>query len=167
MMRSKKTINHAEALEKARKLCSTEEKCRYDVRKKLFDWGVNSGDTEKIINQLVADKFLDEWRFARMFASGKFRNNKWGKIKISYELIRKNIARNIIEDALRRIDAEEYLEVLKKELLKKQRSISADDDWDLKAKLHRYASSKGYENELINQVLDDIIAISSPYQGQE
>ncbi len=155
-MRSKKTINHAEALEKARKFCSAEEKCLYDVRKKLFDWGVNSGDTEKIINQLVADKFLDEWRFARLFAGGKFRNNKWGKIKISYELVRKNIARNIIEDALIRIDEDEYINVLKKELEKKQKSISAEDDLHLKAKLHRYASSKGFENDLINQVLESI-----------
>lgn len=158
-MHVKKKINHAEALEKARKLCALEERCRYDVRKKLFDWGVNSGDTEKIINQLVDDKYLDEWRFARMFAGGKFRNNKWGKVKITYELIRKNIAKNIIEDAIRRIDEEEYTEALKKELAKKQRSISAGDVAELKAKLHRFASSKGYEYDLINKVLDDMIVI--------
>ncbi|MFO7924401.1 MAG: regulatory protein RecX [Bacteroidales bacterium] len=160
-MHSKKIINQSEALEKARKLCATEERCRYDVRKKLFDWGVSSGDTERIINQLAADKFLDEWRFARMFAGGKFRNNKWGKIKISYELLRKNIAKNVIEDALRRIDENEYAEVLRKELIKKRKSISADDDWQLKAKLHRYASSKGYENDLINEILEDVIALSN------
>jgi regulatory protein len=161
-MHLKKTINHAEALDKARKLCAVEERCRYDIRKKLFDWGISSGDTEKIINQLVADKFLDEWRFARMFAGGKFRINKWGKTKISYELLRKNIAKNIIEDALRRIEGEEYTEVLKKELLKKQKSISAGDDWELKVKLHRFASSKGFEDEVIEKVLDDLIAISEP-----
>jgi regulatory protein len=153
----KKTINHTEALNKAKKLCAEDEKCRYDVRKKLFDWGVNSGDTEKIINQLMEEKFLDEWRFARLFASGKFRNNKWGKVKITYELLRKNIARNIIEDAIRRIDDNEYLDALKNELVKKQRSISANDESGLKSKLHSFASSKGYEFELINQVLDDMI----------
>ena len=163
MMHLKKTINREEALDKARKLCSVEEKCRYDIRKKLFDWGINSGDTEKIINQLVDDKFLDEWRFARQFASGKFRNNKWGKVKISYELIRKNIARNIIEDAIRRIEEDEYIEALKKELVKKQRSISADDEQTLKDKLHRFASSKGFEYDLINQVLDDMIAIKDSW----
>jgi regulatory protein len=153
----KKTINHTEALNKAKKLCAEDEKCRYDVRKKLFDWGVNSGDTEKIINQLMEEKFLDEWRFARLFASGKFRNNKWGKVKITYELLRKNIARNIIEDAIRRIDDNEYLDALKNELVKKQRSIVANDESGLKSKLHSYASSKGYEFELINQILDDMI----------
>ena len=155
----KKTINHTEALNKAKKLCADEEKCRYDIRKKLFDWGVNSGDTEKIINQLMEEKFLDEWRFARLFASGKFRNNKWGKLKITYELLRKNIAKNIIEDAIRRIDDVEYLDVLKKELIKKQRSVNAVDELGLKAKLHSYASSKGYEYDLINQILDDMIVI--------
>lgn len=159
-MHLKKTITHAEALDKARKLCAAEEKCRFDIRKKLFDWGVSSGDTEKIINELVAEKFLDEWRFARLFAMGKFHNNKWGKIKISYELLRKNIAKNTIEDALRRIDDEEYAEVLRKELLKKQRSIPTDDNQELKEKLHRFASSKGYEYDIIEKVLDDLIVIS-------
>jgi regulatory protein len=159
-MHLKKTITHADALDKARKLCAAEEKCRYDIRKKLFDWGVSSGDTEKIINELVAEKFLDEWRFARLFAVGKFQNNKWGKIKISYELLRKNIPKNIIEDALRRIDEEEYAEALRKELLKKQRSIPTDDNLELKAKLHRFASSKGYEYDIIEKVLDDLIVIS-------
>lgn len=161
-MSLKKTISHADALDKIRKLCAAEEKCRYDVRKKLFDWGVSSGDTEKIINSLVEEKFVDEWRFARLFAGSKFRHNKWGKIKISYELTRKNIAKNVIEDAIRRIDENEYLDVLRKELKKKQKSISAGDDWELRAKLHRYASSKGYETEIINKVLDSMIAISHP-----
>lgn len=159
-MCAKRTINYAEALEKARNLCAIEERCRYDVRKKLFDWGANSGDTEKIINQLIEDKYLDEWRFARMFAGGKFRNNRWGKVKISYELIRKNISKKIIEDALRRIDETEYIEILKKELLKKQRSIKVENNFELKIKLHRYASSKGFENDVINNVLDDMIDIN-------
>lgn len=166
-MNLRKTIDHQEALEKARKLCSVEEKCRFDVRKKLFDWGVSSGNTEKIINQLIADKFIDEWRYARLYAGGKFRNNKWGKIKISHELLRKNIAKNVIEDALRRIDENEYMELLKKELSKKQKSISAGSDFELKAKLHRYASSKGFEYETINKVLDDLIAAGDqPESGQ-
>jgi regulatory protein len=78
-MHLKKTITHAEALDKARKLCAAEEKCRFDIRKKLFDWGVSSGDTEKIINELVADKFLDEWRFARLFAVGNSTITNGGK----------------------------------------------------------------------------------------
>lgn len=159
-MCARKTINHAEALEKARKLCATEEKCRYDIRKKLFDWGVNSGDTEKIINQLIDDKYLDEWRFSRSFAGGKFRNNKWGRVKISYELIRKNISKHIIEDALRRIDDNEYVEVLKKELAKKRRSFKSEDSLEVKSKLHRYANSKGYEHEIIDLVLDDLIVVA-------
>ncbi len=158
-MRLKKTIDHAAALERARKLCAVEERCRYDLRKKLFDWGVNSGNTEKIINQLIDDKFIDERRFARMFAGGKFRNNRWGRIKISCELLRKNIAKNIIEDAVRSINEQEYIEGLKKELVKKRKSISAQDDWELRGKLHRFASSKGYENDVINQVLDDLITV--------
>ncbi len=156
-MNPKKQISTDEALDKIKKLCSAEEKCCQEVRKKLFNLGINSADAEKIINHLIDEKYIDEWRYARMFASGKFRNNKWGKIKIRYELLRKNIAENIIEDATRRIDGQDYKNLLKKELLKKQKSVSANNSTEIKGKLHRFASSKGFEYEVITRVLEEIV----------
>ncbi len=155
-MSSKNPLSPSEALEKVQKLCSAEEKCCQDVRKKLFNMGVNSANAEKIINHLTAEKFIDEWRYAKMFASGKFKNNKWGKIKIRYELLRKNIPENIIEDALRRIEPVEYFQILKKELQKKQKSVSANNMAETKAKLYRFANSKGFENDVISKVIEEI-----------
>lgn len=161
-MSHKNPLSTSEALEKVQKLCSAEEKCCQDVRKKLFNMGVNSANAEKIINQLTDEKFIDEWRYARMYVSGKFKNNKWGKIKIRYELLRKNIPENIVEDALRKIETFEYLQLLKKELKKKQKSVSANNNSEeTKAKLYRFASSKGFESEVISKVLDEILHAES------
>ncbi len=156
-MKPKTPLSTDEALEKVQKLCSAEEKCSQDVRKKLFNMGINSANAEKIIHQLTEEKYIDERRYAKSFASGKFKNNKWGKIKIKHELLRKKIPDNIIEDALRRIDPDEYLELLKNLLVKKQKSVSANNTYEIKGKLHRFANSKGFESDIISEVLDEIV----------
>lgn len=154
---TKNNLSFQEALLKAQKLCSVEEKCKSDVRKKLFDWGVNSENTEKVITQLIQENFIDERRFAKAFSKDKLRLNKWGKIKIAFELNQKKLPRNAIQEAVSLIDENEYFEVLKKETLKKLRSLNDKDPFIMKGKLHRYASSKGFENEVIFKVLEEVI----------
>ena len=158
MSNTKKQLSFQEALLKAQKLCSTEEKCRSDVRKKLFDWGVASGDTEKILNNLTAENFIDERRYAKSFARDKMRFNKWGKLKISFELNQRKLPKNVILEAVSLIDENEYFELLKKETLKKMRSLNDKDPYVMKGKLHRFASSKGFENDVIFLVMDELMA---------
>jgi regulatory protein len=157
MSSTKNHLTFQEALLKAQNLCSTEEKCKSDVRKKLFDWGVASDATEKIIAQLIAENFIDERRFARSFTRDKMRLNKWGKLKISFELNQRKLPKNVIIEAVSLIDENEYFELLKKETKKKLRSLNDKDPWVKKGKLHRYASSKGFESEMIFKVLDDVM----------
>lgn len=157
MSSSKNHLTVQEALLKVQKLCSTEEKCRSDVRKKLFDWGITSENTEKIIDGLISENYIDERRYAKSFTKDKLRLNKWGKIKISFELNQKKLPRNVIVAAISLIDDKEYFELLKKETRKKLRSLRDKDPYVLKGKLHRYASSKGFENEIIFNVLDEVL----------
>ncbi len=157
MNSTKNQLTFQEALLKAQKLCSTEEKCKSDVRKKLFDWGINSENTEKVITQLMQENFIDERRFAKAFSKDKLRLNKWGKIKIAFELSQRKLPRNVIQEAVSLIDEKEYFELLKKETLKKLRSLNDKDPFVMKGKLHRYASSKGFENEVIFKVLDEVL----------
>jgi len=157
MNSTKNQLTFQEALLRAQKLCSAEEKCKSDVRKKLFDWGINSENTEKVIAQLLQENFIDERRFAKAFSKDKMRLNKWGKIKIAFELNQKKLPRNVIQEAVSLIDEAEYLEVLKKETLKKLRSLNDKDPFVMKGKLHRFASSKGFENEVIFKVLDEVL----------
>jgi regulatory protein len=154
----KNQLTIQEALLKAQKLCSAEEKCRSDIRKKLFDWGISSGDTEKIISKLTEEKFIDERRYARSFTRDKLTLNKWGKLRISFELNQKKLPKNVILEAVSLIDENEYLELLKKETQKKLRSIPDKDPMVKKAKLHRFASSKGFENDVIFMVLDEVLS---------
>ena len=156
MQKTEKQISAKEALVKAQNLCARSEKCKADIRKKLYDWKTSVSDIENIINQLIEDKFIDELRFAEYFVRDKFRFNKWGRIKIEFALKQKQIPSDIIRKALEQIDEEEYHENIKNELLKKQKSIKDKDIYKIKEKLLRFAQSRGYELELSKNMIDNI-----------
>ena len=141
------------------KLCSLSEKCEQDVRKKLTEWKLSIENREKIITFLKEEKYLDEMRFARFFAQDKHRFGKWGKSKIIFALKNKGISPEVIDEAIKNIDFENYSEQLKSLLASKFKSIKYKNLYDAKAKLYRFGMSRGFENELVLKVIDNIIDI--------
>lgn len=91
-------------LRRAAAYCSTAERCIQDVQKKIQAAGLTSEEGERIIARLLQEKFIDESRFSGYFVNDKLRFNKWGRIKIAYELHKKNIPASIRSEALERID---------------------------------------------------------------
>jgi len=149
-------ITPKQALARIQKICSIQEKCSFDVRRKLSDWEFENMAIEKIINSLIEDKFVDDNRFAKSFVREKFRINKWGRIKITYALKQKRIPESTIGLALEEIEEEEYLHVLETELIKKKKSIKAKNQFDLKGKLLRFGQSKGFETENIIRIIQNL-----------
>jgi len=150
-------ITPKQALARIQKICSNQEKCSFDVRRKLFDWGFENMAIEKIINSLIDDKFVDDNRFAKSFVREKFRFNNWGRIKITYALKQKRIPESTINLSLEEIEEEEYLHVLETELIKKKKSIKAKNQFDLKGKLLRFGQSKGFEFECVMRIIERLI----------
>jgi len=150
-------IDYQEALSKATKLCSLSEKCEQDIRAKLDEWQLSIENIEKIIAYLKEEKYLDEMRFTRFFAQDKHRFAKWGKSKIIFMLKNKGVSSEAIEEAVKNIDFENYSEQLKSLLTSKLQGIKYKNLYDAKAKLYRFGMSKGFENELVLKVIDEII----------
>ena len=142
-----------EAISKANRYCSVQERCVIDIQKKLKQWGVEEVDTDDIIEQLIKDNFLNEERFVDTFVISKFNLNKWGKIKIRYELVIKKIPERLIQSGLDKIDEQEYHSVLKKIILKKKGEIKETDIYKANKKVATFAISKGYEPELVWDVI--------------
>jgi regulatory protein len=151
-------IQYQKALSKAMELCSRSEKCISEIGEKLKAWGVDTSDSDKIIHELVKQKFIDEERYARAFVRDKYRFNQWGRIKIQFMLKGKQIPANVIENAFCEIDEEAYLQVLVGLLRQKQRSIKAATEHERNAKLIRFAQSRGFEYESITHALKKIKA---------
>jgi regulatory protein len=143
------------ALNKAMAQCSHREYCCEDIRNKLKSWGVGSADSEKIIDVLLRENFINESRYAKAFVKDKFNYNKWGKIKIASNLRIKKIPADIIGAALDSIDYDAYTKLLSDLITTHRKSVKAKNKYDLKAKLLRYGLSKGFESSLLYDILND------------
>ncbi len=150
-----KIITPLVAIEKAKKYCAYQERAHIEVRKKLYEWGMDEENVEGIISKLITEGFINEERFAISFARGKFRIKKWGKNKIKTELKKRKITEYCINKALSEIDGKEYLKTLKEVILKKEREINEKNVIKRKYKLSQYAIARGFEPELVWSVINN------------
>ncbi|HJB73978.1 regulatory protein RecX [Barnesiella sp. An22] len=152
-----KILTPPEALHRAAALCSSAEHCTADIREKLARWGVTEADSRTIIDRLVQERFIDEQRYAVAFVKDKFRFSGWGRIKMRYALQQKRIDGSDIDHALATLDEEQYNDRLLELLQAKSRSIRDDDPEARRAKLFRFATSRGFESALIFNALKQVV----------
>jgi regulatory protein len=150
-----KITDEKTALAKAEHYCAYQERSQQEVRDKLYEWGLYSNMVEQVITQLIAENFLNEERFANAYTRGKFNQKGWGKNKIKQGLKFKRVSDPLIKKALNSINGDDYLLMLHKLIQKKAILLSEEDAYKRKYKLHQYALSRGYENDLISDVLKD------------
>ncbi|MFO0505660.1 MAG: regulatory protein RecX, partial [Chryseotalea sp.] len=89
-----------QAKQKIYRYCAYQERCHQEVKQKLAEFALDSDTIEEIIGHLIAEGFLNEERFARTFASGKFRLKQWGKVRITRELESRNVSAYCIKAGL-------------------------------------------------------------------
>ena len=142
-----------DALRKAAMFCAYQERTQQEVRERLKEWGIFGDDAEEVIAELIQQNYLNEERFAKSFAGGKFRVKGWGRRKIKQQLQQRGISGYNLDQAMKEIAPDDYRETLTDLLEKKRQSLSDDNPLIVKQKLVRYALSKGYESELIFTVL--------------
>lgn len=150
----KQSLDKKEALNKCTNLCSKAEYSVFDIKEKLFRWGVENDIQEEIIEYLCKNSYINEARYAECFVSEKFRLSHWGRIKIGYALRQKRVAEQHISSAFEVIDEEHYFETLKK--LIQSKSKGDISDFKKRASVYNFAISRGFEPELINRALKEI-----------
>lgn len=142
------------ALVKMQNWCAYQERCQQETRDKLYEFGLWPDAVENIISKLIEDNFINEERFAIQFARGKFNIKKWGRIKIRIELKQRKISDYCLKKALQQIDEEAYIQTLKKLIDLKRKSINEKNPIKLKYKILTYVAGKGYEKDLIMDILN-------------
>lgn len=142
-----------DALRKAASFCAYQERTQQEVRDRLNEWDVYGDEAEAVIAELISQNYLNEERFAKSFAGGKFRVKGWGKRKIQQHLKQRGITGYNLDQAMKEIAPADYRQTLADLLDKKRQSLRDDNPLVIKQKLVRYAISKGYETDLIFAVL--------------
>ena len=153
----KKYISENEALIKAASFCAYQERCHKEVLEKLADLGIYGLDADEMLLRLIQDNYVNEERFAKAYAGGKFRVKQWGKQKIMRELKMREVSDYCIAEALKEIEEADYQETLSKILEQKYKTVKAMNELQRKHKTAQYAISRGFESQLIWQLLGDVL----------
>jgi len=136
-------------LTKAQKYCAYRERCQKEVRQRLNTWGVKGELAEQTIASLITKGFIDEERFARIFAGGKFRIKRWGRVKITNELKQRNITPYCIKAGMEEIEEEDYIKTLEYLMEKKAGEYKDRNVFIKNKKVATYCINKGYESEIV------------------
>lgn len=143
-------------LPKLEKFCAYQDRCRSEVIQKMRRIQVPETYWSSLLKRLEDQKFIDEHRFAMMFARSKFSQKGWGPERVRIELQRRNINMELIEEALRQINVNESMDKLKAILVKYRRTVKSRDSYELRMKMLRHALAKGYTFADANKVLKDM-----------
>lgn len=143
-------------LDRMRNLCSRREYCRADIMKKAMSaLDCDREKAEKVIEILVAEKYIDELRYASAFARDKSSISGWGETKIRYMLSSKGVPREVIDKALEEIDESKAMTRLEKLMENKYRSLK--DDPQCRLKMLRFGLGRGYGYDEVSEVLEFLI----------
>lgn len=159
----KKQLTKEQAFQKLKHYCAYQERSHSEVRSKLYDLGVRKADHDGIISQLIEENYLNEERFAIAFARGKFRMKHWGKVKIEYEMKQRKVSAYCIKKAMKQISEEEYRQTVEKLAKEKYASLKGEQYLVRKKKAMDYLVQKGFEHNLISDV---ITSITNSNKGQ-
>ena len=157
--KAKKSLSVDEALLKVMNYCVYQDRCHQEVEKKLDDLDMYEDAKAYIISKLIEEDFLNEERFARSYARGKFRIKKYGRLRITRALKAKDISAYNLKAALSEIDEEDYVNMLRNLAEQKLKTLKEPNGYKKRQKLYQHLSYKGYETDLIYDIINDLLPV--------
>lgn len=142
-------------LEKMRSYCMYQDRCIQEVKKKLTRLQVDPKTKSKIINHLIDDDYLNEVRFTKSFIQGKLRIKKWGRIKLNYELKKRNVTKFIIDQEINKISKEDYCQYFNEFSNNKIKTLKGSKE-QKKRSFVNFFTYRGWEINLIYEKLYEI-----------
>ncbi len=156
-MASYSNLSEEEALKKMQKYCAYQDRCHQEVRSKLLSLHVYGDELENVMMLLIQERFLDEERFAKSFARGKFRIKKWGKIRIVKELKRKAISDYCIKKGLAEIEDDDYHQTIRQLITKKKLVLKEKNEFIRNKKIATFLQNKGFESSIVWDIIKEEI----------
>ena len=151
----KVAYTYSQALESLQEYCAYQDRCHKEVRNKLYELKFYGDEAEEVMCELIREKYLDEERFARSFARGRFKMKRWGKQKITRELKLKNVSAYCIKKGLSEIDDIEYGTTMEKELLRRNKLEKPGlHPYLRRRKLADYMFQRGFESYLTWELIE-------------
>jgi regulatory protein len=156
-MIEQKYFSIEEIKRKLERYCVYQDRCHKEIETKLKEFVLIEEAKNQIVLHLLEHNFLNEERFSKSFARGKFKIKNWGKQRIIRELKFRDISEYNIKTALKEIDEQEYLSIIYKITDKRNLLINESDFYKRKKKLTDFLIRKGYEFELIFETVKNVL----------
>lgn len=148
--KKQKPLSIQEAYQKITAWCAYQDRCHAEVRDKLYSYNLKTDDINEIISKLIQESYLNEERFARSYAGGRFRMKKWGRRKIILGLKQKQVSPNCIKLGMQEIDDQDYEDTMLVLIEKRnQQLIKEQNEYIRENKVAAYLIRKGYEPDLV------------------
>lgn len=157
MQNKRKKLTFSQAKQKALRYCAYQERSHEEVKTKLFKLGLSSLMVEELLTCLITENFLNEERFAKTFAGGKFRIKKWGRLRIRMALESKGLTKNCIRIGLAEIEEVDYLKTLDALLNARIAKLGEANILITRNKASKYAIQQGYEPDLVWDALKKLL----------
>ena len=158
-MKEKKYFSIEEIKRKLERYCVYQDRCHKEIETKLQEFVLIEEAKNQIILHLMEHDFVNEERFCKSFARGKFNIKKWGKQRIVRELKFRDISAYNIKTALKEIDEADYLKTIVEITEKRNQLINESDIYKRKKKLSDFLIRKGYEYDLIFSTIKDLLQV--------
>ena len=155
-MTNKKIYSLEEAKRRLENYCAYQERCHSELERKLYEMYLSQEEKEEIILHLLQHDFLNEERFSKSFARGKFNIKKWGKVRIIRELKFRKITNYNITQALKEINESEYLTTFDQLAKKKYTQITETNIQKKRKKLADYLLYRGWETDLVYRKVSEL-----------
>ena len=155
--RERKTKTAQQALQSLMRLCARSEKSTGDALRLMRTWGVPEAEQRGVLDKLIADRYIDNRRYAEAYAREKSRLAGWGERKIAMQLRLKGVERETISAVLAEVLQDDSMaERLHDKLQKKMRTGKAANDYELRGKLLRYALGLGYDYDMASEAVESV-----------
>lgn len=155
---NRKPVSPDVALVRLETLCARSEQCTFELRQKLFRWGIAQADADKIVKSLEERRFVDDARFAPAFVRDRVLFGGYGRVRIRLELARRKIPREIADAALAQIDETQYGEKLLSIVRSKAQRIKDIETWEGRNRLYRKIVSRGFESERVIAAMKTVLS---------
>ena len=155
--RERKTKTAQQALQSLMRLAARSEKSTGDALRLMRTWGVPEAEQRGVLDKLIADRYIDNRRYAEAYTREKSQLAGWGERKIAMQLRLKGVERETISTVLAELMADDSrAERLHEKLEKKLRTVKAVNDYELRGKLLRYALGLGYDYDMAAEVVERV-----------
>jgi regulatory protein len=155
--KKQKSLSIQEIYQKITAWCAYQDRCHAEVRDKLYSYELKTDDINEIISKLIQESYLNEERFARSYAGGKFRIKKWGRKKILSGLKQKSVSPNCIKLGMQEIDEQDYELTMLMLIEKKNKELGKEkNDYIRNNKIAEYLIRKGYEPDMVWDIIKKI-----------